>query len=419
MTARLPTFLKGSLFLTSAMLLSRGAVVLSSALIARAFGVEAFALFTFVHLTATALPNLAMLGMMNGLPRFCARLNLEPSADALSQALLSAGVAVIGLGIAIGAVLLLPADLIGLPDPARKGILAALTCAIGLTNLFTGINNGFERFGHVTISSLVMGLTLIGGTLVAILLDTPQWPLRVYFLATLVAMLALVPAIVRRFLASYKAHGLALGTTNVRAVRSYLGPMFVSTMLTNTGLWLAGRSLIGGAAGAPGYAEFALGMQWFGLAQMASNVISRAIMPPLTRNILSGDKDGQRRTLRDALLYSISGAVAILIAVVLLSPIILHLYGKEMAGAREALILFVLAAVMAAPVSILTSALIVQGNYKEVLWSTLIWWSVLVAPSLSSFMSGSAVAMSGLVAVSYAAYLASILVLQARVARAP
>lgn len=414
---RRPAFLKGSLFLTSAMLLSRGAVVLSSALIARAFGVEAFALFTFVHLTATALSNLAMFGMMNGLPRFCARLDLDPSADALSQALLSAGVVIVGLAIAIGAVLILPADLIGLPDPARKGILAALTCAIGLTNLLTGINNGFERFGHVTISSIVMGLALVGGTLVAIFLDAPEWPLRIYFLATLVAMMVLVPATVRSFAASYRAHGLVLDAANVRAVRSYLGPMSVSTMLTNTGLWLAGRSLIGGAAGASGYAEFALGMQWFGLAQMASNVISRSVMPPLTRNILSGDKEGQRRTLRDAILYSVLAAIAILAVVVLLSPFILHFYGREMAGAREALILFVLAAVMAAPVTILASALIVEGRYKEVFWSTVIWWSILVTASLSSFMSGSAVAMSGLVAVSYSVYLASILFLQARTGR--
>lgn len=392
------------------MLLSRGAVVFSSALVARAFGSDSFALFMYVSLTATALSNIAMLGMMNGLPRFCARLDVDPSNNTLSQALIAAGVVIIGLTTAVGAVIILPPNLIGLPDASAAGSLAALTCIIGLTNLFTGINNGLGRYAHISMSSIVMCSILVGGTFFAILLDKPAWPLGIYLLATLVALQILAPSIIRRFIATYRHYGLALNTINIHAVGSYLGPMLLSTMLTNTGLWIAGRTLIGGTAGASGYAEFALGMQWFGLAQLASNVISRAIMPSLMRNSMAGHKEEQRRTLRDAAIISVLCATVVLLLVLLFSPIILSFYGTELSDSKDTLILFVLAAVVAAPITIFASNLIVEGRYKEVFWSTAIWWSFLVSGSLSSLLPASAKAVSGLVVASYALYFASILV---------
>ncbi|MCX2697391.1 lipopolysaccharide biosynthesis protein [Ochrobactrum chromiisoli] len=401
--------LKGSLFLTLAMLFSRGAVVLASALVARAFGAEAFALFTFVHLTATSLSNMAMLGMMKGLPRFCARMTVDASVDALTQVILAAGVVVVGLAMAMITVLVVPAEIIGLSEPAKKGVLAALILGIGLNNLLVGVSNGFERFGWVTISSFVLGIILIGGTLIAVLLDESQWPLRIYLLATCISLLILVPGGLGQIVRRYTKQGAVLNSSNIKVVWAYLGPMFLATTMTNTGLWLAGRSLIGGVGGGTAFAEFALGMQWFGLAQMASNIISRTVMPRLARNVWTRDIDDQHKTIKQAQLFSAFGAIAVLVGVLLLGPFLIGFYGTELAGSRWSLTLFVAAAIVAAPITVISSVLVAEARYHAVFWSTLVWWLLIVLIPMIVHITTS-IQMVILVVVAYTIYLALLLV---------
>ncbi len=173
-----------------------------------------------------------------------------------------------------------------------------------------------------------------------------------------------------------------MARANIEAVRAYLGPMLIATILTNTGLWLAGRSLIGGSGGARAYAEFALGMQWFGLAQMASNVISRTIIPRLTRNAWDGDREDQRQTIRQAVLFSVGGAFAVVIFVIVLSPLLMKFYGGDLRDGHGALILFLAAALVASPITVLLSALIAEGHYTMTLLSTLAWWIVTVCGAM-------------------------------------
>lgn len=360
------------------MLFSRGAVVLVSAMIARSFGPTVFALFTFVHLTATSISNIAMLGMMNGLPRFFARMDLDPTANALTQALLSMAVGLLGLGVAVVAISVLPSDVIGLPDPDRKSLLITLTLSIGLNNLFIEANNGFEQFGRVAISGFLLGVVLIAGTAIAISLDAPQVPLLAYLVATILALIFLAPNIILRIVRQIYTQGLKVDLANFRAICSYLGPMFLATVMTNSGLWLAGRRLIDGKDGGMGFAEFALGMQWFGLALMASNVISKAVMPRMTRNVHIQDLESQRQTIRIAIALSLAAAGAVFILVAIAMPAILRIYGSEFSDSKCALMLFVAAAVVAAPIAVLSSSEISSGRYRLVFLTTLAWWLVLI-----------------------------------------
>lgn len=355
--------------------------MLSSAIVARRFGAESFAIFTFVHVTATSLSNISMLGMLNGLPRFFARLEVDGSQAALAQALLSSMVVMAGLALTVGILGLIPSAVIGLPDPDKKWLLLLLTVSVGLNNVLAGVNNGFERFDKVALAGVTLGVLLLGGISIALLVDSPQIPLLAYLFATIVAAGFLAPGVVTRTAKMIAVRGIRFTGSDRGAVFAYVGPMLVATVMTNSGLWLAGRSLIRQEGGEYAFAEFAMGMQWFALAAMVSNVISRAVLPRLTRNAHVGDLLDQSRTLRSAVAFSVAGSIAVLVIVLLFLHLILSLYGKELSGGGPTLVLFVCSAVVASPVAVLSSALIAEARYRAILSTTAVWWLTVVVSS--------------------------------------
>lgn len=370
-----------AIYLGIASIVGRGCVVLAGIFVARKFGAEAFALFVFVHVTATSTSNIAMLGMMNGLPRFIAQMQIDKTVAAFSRAILALAVVLFGLSFAVIALALVPSETLGLPEPGRKGILLTLCVTIGLNNLLIGANNGLEKFNRVAVGTFVMGAVLISGVAVAVKIDTQEILLLAYVIATLLSVLILLTLPISTFRDRLANQPLQLTRSDVRAVFEYVGPMFMATILTNTGLWLAGRSLLGPANGTQAFAEFALGLQWFGLAQIASNVVAKAVLPRLTQSFHFADEKSRSETIRIAVGVSIGGALVVMLVVLLLHPLILSLYGADLENTRLPLILFVVAAVVASPVSTIITAFIAAARYKAVLLSTMAWWGVLVGTS--------------------------------------
>jgi O-antigen/teichoic acid export membrane protein len=320
-----------------------------------------------------------MLGMMNGLPRFVARMQADPSSDAVSQAALAIAVIAVGMAVALLSLMVIPTDLLGLTDDKYSGILMALTFSIGLNNVLIGINNGLENFNHVSFGAFAMGVVLVGGSVSAIAFGASHWIVLFYLAATFVSSVILVRRPLQVFRERLAEKSIIPAYRNLRAVWVYVGPMFFATLLTNTGLWLAGRSLLNHEEGAQFFAEYALGLQWFGLAHMASNVVSKAALPRVTQSIFFGDSDARRATMRVSIWMSLIGALVVLSAVVALHPFILSLYGPDMTGARWSLILFVAAGVIASPIPALGNVLIAEGRYCAFLASTAAWWSTIVA----------------------------------------
>lgn len=398
--------LRSSSMLAIAMITGRGAVVLCGILIARYFGAEAFALFTFVHLTATSVSNIAMLGLMKGLTRYIARMQVDPSVAALSRAMLALGVIALGLALAILVMALLPVSLIGLPDPDAKAVLLALILTIGLNNLLIGANNGFEAFTRITLGTFAMGLVLMVGVGVAVWMDAPQVPLLGYLAATIVSAAVLLALPLRAFRQCLAEQTPRLDGDSFRAVGGYIGPMFVATIMTNTGLWLAGRSLLSGEAGTQAFAEFSVGLQWFGLAQMSSNVVSRVVLPLLTRNAYANDLAAQKAASVTGIIIAGAGALIVLLVVALFHPSILPLYGEELSDAKWPLFVMVMAGVVAAPVSVLGNLLVARERYRDYLVSTGIWWAIIVI-GIVLLPVGDAANISGLVLVSYVVFLAA------------
>lgn len=373
--------LKDSLWLTLAMMSGRGVVVLSGIAIARFFGAEAFALFVFIYLTATSATTITMFGLKSGLPRFIARMQIDDSADALSRALIAMLVVLLGLTIAVGFMALIPPQVIGLPDPQARVFLLALTFSIGLNDLLVGANIGLERFQTVALGTFAMGAVMILGVGLAIWMQISALTLMAYLLATLTSVVLLLPRPLRAVRSRMATQAHAWSREDFRAVGQYIGPMFPATVMWSTGLWLAGRSLLTEGSDTAAFAAFALGMQWFGLAQMASNVVGKAVLPRLTRNVFHMDSRGTHETIRNGIALSVGGAVIVFVFVVAAHPLILRLYGPELSHAAWPLMIFVFASVIAAPITILHSRLIAGARYGPVLWATVLWWSTVVIGS--------------------------------------
>lgn len=370
--------LKDSLWLTLAMMSGRGVVVLSGIAIARFFGAEAFALFVFIHLTATSATTITMFGLKSGLPRFIARMQIDDSADALSHALIAMLVVLLGLTIAVGFMALIPPQVIGLPDPQARVFLLALTFSIGLNNLLVGANIGLERFQTVALGTFAMGAVMILGVGLAIWMQISALTLMAYLLATLTSVVLLLPRPLRAVRSRMATQAHAWSRENFRAVGQYIGPMFASTILTSTGIWLAGRSLLTDTADPNAFAFFALGLQWFGLAQMLSNVVGKSVLASFTKTIFLQDHHSHRETLRSAILISIVGSLFVFLVVYLFAGNLVKLYGDEFSRAHGALVLFSGVSVVAAPVVILNSDLIARAQYTVVLYCNAVWWLMIV-----------------------------------------
>lgn len=397
--------IRNAIIVTLAIVANRGAVVIAGIVIANQLGANAFAAFAFAHVTATSFSNIATLGMQNALPRYFAHLQVDTSIDSLSQTIMAILFAAVGLIIAATLVLVFPAELIGLPGPATREFLATLLVAIGINNLCIGATNGLERFNQVSRTTLVQGGLLLVSVGIAIWFIRVEIALWGYVVATAVATSILFPPILQIVSDRLKAQGVKLNRQIASDVGKFCGPLFLATVMLNTGLWLAGRFLLEQENSAQAFTEFVVGLQWFGLASLASGVIARVVLPRLTRSTYLKDGVGKQRTVWQGIAISFSSAVMVFIGVFILSDFIIALYGPELSNTREVLLLFTIAAVLASPINVISSALVAEHRQILVLSTVTLWWGTLML--LLFFVSDMGAYGAALAIVnSYAVYVA-------------
>lgn len=370
--------IRNAIIVTFAIVANRGAVVIAGIVIANQLGANAFAAFTFAHITATSFSNIATVGMQNVLPRYFAHLQVDTNIDSLSHTIMAGLFAAIGLIIATALVLISPAELIGLSEFVNRELLAALLIVIGVNNLCIGATNGLEQFSHVSRATLVQGGLLLIGVGMAIWFIRADIALWGYVVATIVATSILFPPILQIVSDRLKAQGVKLNRQIASDVGKLCGPLFLASVMLNTGLWLAGRFLLEQENSAQAFAEFAVGLQWFGLASLASGVIARVVLPRLTRSAYLQDGVGKQRTVWQGIAISFSSTVMVFIGVFILSDFIIALYGSELSNTRDVLLLFTIAAVLASPINVISSALVAEHRQILVLSTVILWWGTLM-----------------------------------------
>lgn len=370
--------LRSSIWVTLSIILGRGSVILTGILLANQLGALAFAIYTFIHITATSISGFATFGMQNILPRYFARLSLDDSQNHASLAALSFTLSGGGLLLAALCVALIPSELIGLHDPDHKMYVISLLVLISVNNLLIGASNGLEKFKDVTLSTLAQGAIILCGAFSAVYMMRVEVALWAYMLATITSITMLLRAVLSHFISAFQNHRHIISLPLLREVINFGGPLFLCTVLFNTGIWLSGRTLLGHGDNSHEFAEFALGMQWFGMASLMPAVIGRVVLPRITRLGYKQDEIGNIRTIRHGIAMSLGATLIFFLVVLVFSDAILSLYGEEMASANLVLVIFVAAAVIASPSDIIASGLMSINKPMAVLYNMLLWWACLI-----------------------------------------
>lgn len=371
--------IRSSFIVLLSFIAGRGSVVVAGIVISNVLGASAFAAFAFAHITASSISNIAAAGMQNAMPRYFARLAVDNRLDAVAHTVLAILFAAMGLAVAVVVVQLLPDEVIGMPVTVSKAIVVFLIVAVTFNNLSIGATNGLERFDYVAVATIAQGILLLIAAVLASYLRRVDIALWGYVVATVAAVAILLPPILRMVVARLRERGVRLNRKSAGEVAMFCGPLFLTTVLTSSGIWLTGRSVLGSDAGTQAFAEVALGLQWFGLGSMASNVISRVVVPRLTRQLYLKDGAGGLKTLLNATSLSITSTLLIFGAVLIFSEKILLLYGPDLANAKPVLVYFVLAAVVASPLEVITSSLISRNRPLCVALNYAVWWACLVS----------------------------------------
>jgi len=374
---------KGSALISLSMLFGRGSIVLAGVLISSTIGAQAFAAFAFAHITAASVTNIATIGMQNALPRYFARLNTDSSGGTFHEILMAAVLAVSGLILASFIFACLPQELIGMLPPNTKVVLILMLMGVGFNNMAIGAVTGLERFGTVSLATCLQAMVLLIGVAAALYFVRVDFAIWGYILGSLISTVFLSYTIFLAMVRNLPSEGIRIARIHLNSVFSFCGPLFITGILTNSGMWLAGRSLIEESENTYDFAQFAIGLQWFGMASLGSAVLARVVLPRMTRSAFSNDSTEQKRTTLNGIAGAVGFATLFLIIASLFADNIISIYGLEIDTLSSVIFLFLVAAVLESPINILQSLLIARSKLLFYFLATLSWWLVLVVLSYS------------------------------------
>lgn len=125
-------------------------------------------------------------------------------------------------------------------------------------------------------------------------------------------------------------------------------PSFLASLLYAPAIWIAGLMLAVSSGGYAALGVFSAANQWRSLMLFLPDMLSRAVMPVFASLLSSGNKTEAR-----SLFIKLSLAVAVIaiplaLLVIVLSKIIMGLYGPQFSGGETALVLVTIAALLLA-----------------------------------------------------------------------
>lgn len=397
-------FLKSAALVALSAMFGRGVVIIGGIILANILGPEQFALFAFAGVTATSLSNIAMLGLLNGIPRFVVASTAGEDVDSILRVAAAIAVALAGLTVCSLLLVVVPNHWVGAPVEGYSVDIAVLTFAIGVNSLLGAVANGLELYRSLVGASFAFAallLMLVSAFAIGLSQQLVVW---VYVLASGVSSGLLLQQIFRRigWPQIVSVHSVSRG--NVKDVLSAAMPMLASSVLLNSGIWLAGRSLLGGAKGADEFAALSAGLHWFALASMASIVVSKVAVPSLTRSALLGLHKERSNVLALGAIVSIVSAGIVWLLVILLNTRIQDVYGSNFPDLGVVLVIITGAGVISAPISMINSELVAREMYGLNLVVILVWWICLVGLSFG-LGDGASINVAISIVVSYFVYL--------------
>ena len=382
--------------------LGRGSLIFFGMAVARFWGAEEFATFSYVLLTATFISVFASAGLAPSLGRFIAQALIDKSLE-LREEIFASGILLAGFLSAITIILfLIPPALIGLPRSLSTALLALVALSMLLNAVANALANGAERFKAAAFAALVQAVLLAVGGFVSIAINKYELIIPSLALSFLIPSLFLM----RAMQSTFSELGIRITKINNKAVLRVLAfatPVMASSLLFSSALWLCGRTLISTDGENSQFAQFAMSLHWFSLLLLVPNMVNRVLAPTITRQaFIKSLKHGKNPVVMSSALSFVTSLITFG-ALAGLADWIVTLYALP-PEAKYTLLVCACAAVVASPINSLGNAMIASRNQTQWLSLASVWWVVLVA--MLFFTSGQgAVGVSIALLVSYCIHL--------------
>ncbi len=346
-------FLGGATWSVLGAMVSSGLTLVLLMLVARLLGKETYGQFVVIQSTLNMVGVFAGFGVGAAATRYVAELR-ERDGTRLGHILTLAERAVLSFGVLAVGGLVASADwlasrVLNAPDLGTPLAFAAGTVLFAaLDGYQKSVLIGFEAMRAFAIGNIVgvaMGFPIM--LLAAKHLGLPGAALAM-------AVNALVQAGVSRRQMLYELHSYGVRRKGAgclsewRVLWSFALPALLAGALVGPAHWIAQAML----ANTPnGYAELAvlgIAMQWFQVILFVPATAGRVVLPILTDHVAKDDRAGSRKILLYAMTANALVAVPMAVAVGILSPYVLGLYGSGFEHQHASLVVAVATAALVA-----------------------------------------------------------------------
>ncbi|MGY6518893.1 MAG: hypothetical protein ACXIUZ_09270 [Lysobacteraceae bacterium] len=353
--------------------LGKGVVIVTGMVVASFLGLGAFAAYSFLLLTAAFITTVASGGVSPTLGRYVAQAKVDKS-ELLRDEIRASGVVLCALAACVFVILLAaPQSLVAIPEEIAKMALPLLTIALLVNITVSAIAGGAERFSLLAKAAALQALLLVLFCVFSVIIESLD-----LLVGGLIASYVLASSYVALKLSDLpgrlKIRLVMPSASSFFRLSGFAGPVFLSSLLFSSALWIAGRTALSGETAEKDFAYLAIGLHWFSLLLLVPNMVSKVLAPAITRHAgfrASGTANPVMLNVTTSLVVAIAG----LMALALLTAVIANLYRVEETKIRPVLLVLGISAVLASPINAMGTAMIAARRHHAWLALSIIWWA--------------------------------------------
>jgi O-antigen/teichoic acid export membrane protein len=358
-------------------LFSRGSMMLSAVLLARFLTEHDFATYSYFQMTATMIATYSAMGLGVTASKFFAELDHKTNSKNTDVIKSIGTLWTLSIGLAFAAafiVFLIPTASLtsGLNIPVWLFALCVWVMALDIVP--SGGILGLERYKQVACISLLSGSINLAGAYISTQTYLPIYSMWALVMGCATQAFGEMYVIARNVGWPVFFRLFVFDRSKLKVVFSFVGPMFLVSIMAGSGTWILGKIILSGPDGQHEFALYSIGLQWYSLALFIPLMISRVMLPRIIKNTSSDSKS----LVRQSVLFSLLSAFFLVLIGYVFGEELMSLYGIKYEVGNLFLTFFLLAALFNAPANALGNTLIGRNNQKIWMEIILVWFLVLM-----------------------------------------
>ncbi|WMP17953.1 oligosaccharide flippase family protein [Thiothrix lacustris] len=360
-------------------IIERGVLIIGSIIIARHFDTTDFAFYSFFYLTANMLSSYASIGLGVTSTKTFASIDGEVKNPLIGTIFLLAFISSIAFSILI----LLTFEKINLStnNPELRWYLSIYVFIAVLVSILKGAVFGIEKFKQLFFVSLSASIFLSFLILYSTWSGEIKYSIYAVILHAGIMAIGCLYLIIKSLGFEFIINSFFFSSSHIFKTISFAGPMFLTSIIVSTGIWLSGLALLNGENGEYNFSVFSIGLQIFSLGILIPTQISNALVPSLVKMANKNDiliNDEKKTLIRKIL------AVIFIISLLSIftgwagSDIVSAIYGEKYKITEMIVILFLLAAMWNSLSMITCNVLLTHNKQWGWLRLNLLWIIVLM-----------------------------------------